>query len=265
MASSSNSNNQMFSPPEISSYTSDISPDIVLPTPHNRQTARQYRESLRRTRPIADFQRPSVRVFKFRSYSLFSFNHNTFKVPLHLYLDKSQHVLLDNLWNSQTMEHRNECLLTLSQYFASIQKKLLSKNFSHYVVRNGFQIGVFFHWASVKWAIDGFEWPIYKGFYSLEEATEYAREHIGHNFAIEENPESSLHYANQILEKQIQDVEVTKVKEANKKLFEKIQERGGDFWSTSPTSAKEWRNRATGKKNSWTGVHSGKVLKERNS
>lgn len=71
--------------------------------------------------------------------------------------------------------------------------------------------------------------PTYKGFYSLEEATEYAREHIGHNFAIEENPESSLHYANQILEKQIQDVEVTKVKEANKKLFEKIQERGGDF------------------------------------
>lgn len=137
-----------------------------------------------------------MRIFKFGSHNLFSYNHNTFKVSLHLYLDESQHVLLDNLWNSQTMEHRNKCLLALSQYFASIQKKPLSKNFSHYVVTTGFAIGVFLHWASVKRAIEGFEWPVYKGFYSLEEAPEYAREHIGHNFAIEENPESSLHYAN---------------------------------------------------------------------
>lgn len=69
---------------------------------------------------------------------------------------------------------------------SSIQKKPASKNFSHYVVVKGAHPRVFVKWNSIKKVIDGYEWPIYKGFYTLEEALDYARTNLGHDFFVEE-------------------------------------------------------------------------------
>lgn len=64
-------------------------------------------------------------------------------MPQNINLDKSQHVLLDNLWNSQAQAQKTKALLALSQYLAAIQKKTMPKNFSHYTVTQGFHCGVF--------------------------------------------------------------------------------------------------------------------------
>lgn len=114
--------------------------------------AKECRKSL--TEP----KKPSVKLFNFGPYQLFSFNHNQFDefdVPLNLNLDESQQVLLDNLWNCQTQSQKTRVLYALSQYMTAIQKKPLSKNFSHYVVSQGFHCGVFVNWSSVKRATEG--------------------------------------------------------------------------------------------------------------
>lgn len=84
-----------------------------------------------------------TKLFNFGPYQLFSFRENQYKAPQHLTLDENQQVRLDNIWNAKTQTHKTQSLQALSQYLASIQKKLVSKNFSHYVVVQGNMTGVF--------------------------------------------------------------------------------------------------------------------------
>lgn len=95
---------------------------------------------------------------------------------------------------------------------SSIQKKPASKNFSHYVVTKGFHIGVFVKWASVKKVTEGHEWPCYNGFYTLEDALNYAREQIGPDYYVEPGTSNTLMQANYELENQVQE-EVRRLKE----------------------------------------------------
>lgn len=101
-------------------------------------------------------------------------------------MDENQQVLLDNLWNTKTQFQKHRALQALSQYMNFIQKKPASKNFSHYVVLKGRHTGVFVKWNSVKRVTENFDWPVYKGFYFLDEAMSYARQHLGHDFFVEE-------------------------------------------------------------------------------
>lgn len=111
-------------------------------------------------------------------------------------------MLIDNLCNSQTQPQKTKVLLALIQYMVSIQKKPLSKNFSYYTVTQGFHYGVFVNWSLVKRATKGHTWPIFKGFYTIEDAIEHARNHLGRDFYIEENTLVDLLHANFILESQ---------------------------------------------------------------
>lgn len=104
---------------------------------------------------------------------------------------------------------------------AAIQKKPLSKNFSHYVVIQGFHLGVFVYWSSVKRSIEGYTWPMYKGFYTLEEALEYARAHIGHDFYIEVCS-ISLVQANFIMKSQEYEEEKKRLLQKNAELTEEL-------------------------------------------
>lgn len=176
-----------------------------------KMTAKEYKKRLTEPQNIkkANPINPPV---------LFSHNSNRFDVPAKLNLDESQRVLLDNLWNCQTQAHKTKSLLALSQYLHSIQQKSLSKNFSHYVVTQSYHWGIFVRWSSVLRAIDGYTWPIYKGFYSMEDASQFSMEKLGPNFYIEENASSSLEYENFVLENQTHEEELKKLTVKNSKL-----------------------------------------------
>lgn len=98
-------------------------------------TAKEYREKL-------STKDEKVKLFNFGPYQLFSFRENKYEPPAHTKIDENQQVLLDNLWNAKTSNQKQMTMRALSQYLHSIQKKPISKNFSHYVVVNGFQTGV---------------------------------------------------------------------------------------------------------------------------
>lgn len=108
---------------------------------------------------------------------------------------------------------------------AAIQKKPLSKNFSHYVVTQRFHSGVFVNWSSVKKVTEGFTWPIFKGFYTLEEAMEHARKHIGYNFYVEESVPVSLMQANFVMESQVYEEEVKNLSYKNAELTEELAKK----------------------------------------
>lgn len=59
------------------------------------------------------------------------------------------------------------------------------------MVTQWFHCGVFVNWSSVKRATEGYTWPICKGFYTMEEALQCAREHLGYDYYVEENASTS--------------------------------------------------------------------------
>lgn len=86
------------------------------------------------------------------------------------------------------------------------------------MVIQGFHRGVFVNWSSVKRATEGYTWPIYKGFYTLDEALEHAREHIGYDFHVEESVPVSLLQANFIMESQEYEEERKRLNQKNNEL-----------------------------------------------
>lgn len=128
---------------------------------------------------------------------------------------------MDNIWNSQNPVQKTKALRALSQYMHSIQKKPLSKNFSHYVIIiQGYQCGVFVKWSSVLKAIEAHPWLVCKGFYSLDEALQHAREKLGHNFYVEEGQKDDDNFAaaNFFLENQNKEEEVKQMIRRNVEL-----------------------------------------------
>lgn len=105
---------------------------------------------------------------------------------------------------------------------AAIQKKPLSKYFSHYTVTQGFHSGVFVNWSSVKRATEGYTWPIFKGFYTLEEAMDHARNHPRHDFYVEENVPVSLLQANFVMESQAYEEVLKKLTMKNTEIMEEL-------------------------------------------
>lgn len=61
-------------------------------------------------------------------------------------------------------------------------------------------------------------WPIFKGFYTLEDAIEHAGKYLGHNFYIEENIPADLSHANFVLESQGYEEEIAKLVTKNAEL-----------------------------------------------
>lgn len=153
-----------------------------------RQSAKEYRKKIG-PKSVALHPTPT-RLYNFGPDKLFSFNENKFVALDHVQLDKTQF-------------QKHIALQALSQYMSSIQKKPTSKNFSHYVEIKGKHTGVFVKWNSIKKVTEGHEWPIYKGFYTLEHALDYARQHLGHVFYIEEGTPVALIQATYELENQL--------------------------------------------------------------
>lgn len=59
-------------------------------------------------------------------------------------LDDIQQCLLDNIWNTRGDGKKIlNSLNALAFYFSKIENKPLSKNFSYYVILNGFKKGIF--------------------------------------------------------------------------------------------------------------------------
>lgn len=183
----------------------------------SRMTAREFRKKLATPKAEA-LQETPTKLFNFGPYQLFAFKENKFEALEHLQRDENQLVILGNLWNSKTQFHKHKALQAVSQYFSPIQKRPASKNFSYYVVVQGHSTGVFLRWNSVKRANEGHEWPIYKGFYTFEEALEFARGKLGHDFYIEEGPPVDILQANYELETELQEEENRKLKEKVMKL-----------------------------------------------
>lgn len=78
--------------------------------------------------------------------------------------------------------------------------------------------GVFKKWSSILRSIEGFSWPIYKGFYFMNEALDFARNHLGFDFYVEEAIEEDLKAANFILENQISGEEINRLTTQNTEL-----------------------------------------------
>ena len=101
-------------------------------------------------------------------------------------IDETQQCLLDNLWNSRgdTQRFLNS-INALSIYFnqENIAEKG-SSNFSFFVVFRGRLPGIYSYWPDVLQQVENFPSPIWKGFYSLSEATDAARAALGPNYFI---------------------------------------------------------------------------------
>lgn len=61
-----------------------------------------------------------------------------------------------------------------------------------------------------------------KGFYTIEDAIEHARNHLGHDFYIEENTLVDLLHANFVLESQSYEEEITKLLTKNAELIMEV-------------------------------------------
>lgn len=105
-------------------------------------------------------------------------------------------------------------------------KEASVQEFQPLCVTKGNTTGVFVRWASAKQAIDGHEWPCYKGFYTLEVALKYARDRIGPDYYIEQGGTPvAIMQANYELENQIQEQENQQLREMNRLLEEKAEAR----------------------------------------
>lgn len=74
-------------------------------------------------------------------------------------------------------------------------------------------------------ATDGHEWLCYKGFYTLEDALNYARNQIGPDYYIEPDTPVDMMQPNYELENQLQEKEVRKLKELTNILEERASSR----------------------------------------
>lgn len=109
-------------------------------------TPREFRKKMNsQPTAVAVYDEPT-KLYNFGSYQLFSFRENKFESQGNIQVDENQQVLLDNIWNSKTLMQKQKSLQALSQYLSSIQKKLASNNFSHYVLTKGYHTGVFVKW-----------------------------------------------------------------------------------------------------------------------
>lgn len=103
-------------------------------------------------------------------------------------INDTQQCLFDNIWNSK---HDHQSFLAssnaLSYYFDQQNRGNPTKRFSFYFVSKGRQPGIYAHWPEVLQQIENYPGPIFRGFYSFDEAMKAVPDVFGPHVFISES------------------------------------------------------------------------------